>query len=132
MPSLRGEDGKYRPNDELTPIQLKMIVEIIENGGNKTVACKKLEVPRSTLYEWFDNELFVNEYRKQCERIYKMSLGKAVSKLTNMMDSKDGRTAIKAVENVLKLNSYLDTKLDVTQKTSGEIVITLVDNTDEV
>jgi hypothetical protein len=44
-----------------------------------------------------------------------------------LMKCEDKRTALKAVEDVMKLNGYLDAKLDIGEKPT-EIKITLEDN----
>lgn len=127
----RDDKGRFAEYEELTPIQLKMIVELIENGGNKREACRKLGVPRSTLYKWIDNEKWNNEYRKACERLYKLNLAKALNKLDKMMDCKDNRTILKAIEDSLKLNNYLNPKVDITENTMQNIKISIVDDNAE-
>ena len=125
------ENGKFAKRKELLPIQIEMIAELI-SGTNKTDACNKLGVSRATLYGWLDNDLFMAEYRKGCERLYKMALGKAMNKLDKMMDASDKRTALKAVENMLKLNSYLNTNVNITENTNETITIKLIeDDNDE-
>lgn len=123
----RNLDGTFACCTELDQRQKDMIIELITNGGNKTEACKTLGVPRATLYHWLDNEKFMTAYRQACELIYKDSLADALRTIIKLTKSQDSRTALKACENIMKLNGYLDTKLDVTQNPS-EIVITLADN----
>lgn len=121
------EKGKFAKRKELTPIQLEVIAELI-SGTNKTDACQKFDINRTTLYNWMDNDLFMAEYRKGCERLYKMALGRAMNKLEKMMDASDKRTALKAVENMLKLNSYLSTNINLTENTTETITIKLIDD----
>ncbi len=127
----RGIDGKFTYKEELTPIQLEVIAELIGNGGNKTQACKDLSIPRSTLYTWLDNELFTKAYRDACEKIYKSYLADAVRGIVDVAKNGAGRDKIKACETILKLNDYLDTKLDVQNNTTQEIKITLFDSEEE-
>lgn len=117
--------GRFKVNEALNPIQLDMINELLNNGGNKTEACRTLKVPRATLYTWIDNEIWQEEYRRACERVYKIGLSKYINKLDKMLDSKDSRTVMKAIENGLKLNGYLSSNLDITQNTTENITITL-------
>ena len=124
------ERGRFKKRTEVLPIQYKMIAELV-SGTDKTEACRKLEVSRTALYHWFDNPVFVEEYRKACDRVYKMALGKAMNKLNNMMDSSDKRTALKAVEDMLKLNSYLNTNVNVNENTNETITIRLIDDEEE-
>lgn len=124
------KSGKFTGAKELLPIQYSMIAELI-SGTNKTDACEKLGVSRTTLYHWLDNELFMAEYRKGCERLYKMALGRAMNKLDKMMDASDKRTALKAVESMLKLNSYLNTNVNVTENTTETIIVSIVKDVED-
>lgn len=124
------ERGRFKKRTELLPIQCQMISELV-SGTNKTEACEKLGVSRTTLYNWLDNDLFMDEYRKACERLYKMALGKALNKLDKMMDTNDKRTALKAVENMLKLNNYLGSNINVNENTNETITIRLIDDEEE-
>ena len=124
------EKGRFKKRKELLPIQCQMISELV-SGTNKTEACEKLGVSRTTLYNWLDNDLFMDEYRKACERLYKMALGKALNKLDKMMDTNDKRTALKAVENMLKLNNYLGSNINVNENTNETITIRLIDDDEE-
>lgn len=125
----RGSDGKFTYIRELQPIQQKMIIKLIENGGNKTQACKDLNVPRSTLYEWLGNELFEEAYKRTCELMFKEAFPEALKMMINLTKTGDSRTRLKACEDILKLNGYLDTKLDISQNPS-EICVTLTDMTE--
>ncbi|MDD3569789.1 MAG: helix-turn-helix domain-containing protein [Lachnospiraceae bacterium] len=127
----RDSRGRFKVNEKLTPIQLDMITELLNNGGNKTEACKTLGVPRATLYTWIDNEIWQEEYRRACERVYKIGLSKYINKLDKILDSKDSRTVMKAIENGLKLNGYLGTNLDVSQNTTENITIRIVSEDNE-
>lgn len=124
------KSGRFMKRTELIPIQYEMIAELVA-GSTKTAACEKLGVNRTALYHWMDNEIFMEEYRKACERMYKMALGKAMNKLEKMMDSKDSRTALKATENMLKLNSYLSANVNITENTSETITIRLLDDEEQ-
>ena len=129
--SNRGADGKFIPKEELSPIQYEIIAELIGNGGNKSQACKDLNVPRSTLYMWLDNELFVLEYRRAVEKLYQSYLADAVRGIVDVAKNGAGRDKVKACETILKLNNYLDTKLNITENTKQEIKITLIDDENE-
>ncbi|KAF5066170.1 hypothetical protein DSECCO2_266220 [anaerobic digester metagenome] len=124
--------GRFKVHEDLTPIQLKMIVELLDNGGNKTEACRKLGVPRTTLYTWIDNTNWQEEYRRACERLYKVSLAKYMDKLDKMLECKDNRTVMKALETGLRLNGYLKTDLNIDKNTTETITIKLVDDSEDV
>lgn len=125
----RNTDGTFAYCTELDQRQKDMITELIVNGGHKTKACETLGIARSTLYEWFDNEKFMTAYRQACERIYQDGLSDALRTMLKLMKSEDSRSALKAAEDIMKLNGYLDTKLDVTQN-PAEIVVSFT-NDDE-
>jgi len=131
MAKLRGADGKFIPKEELLPIQYEIIAELIGNGGNKTQACKDLGVPRSTLYMWLDNELFCSKYRQACEKLYQSYLADAIKGIVDVAKNGAGRDKVKACETILKLNNYLDTKVDIRENTKQEIRISLVDDDEE-
>lgn len=126
----RNADGTFAYCTELDQRQKDMIVELITNGGHKTKACETLGIPRSTLYKWFDNEKFMAAYKQACERIYQDGLSDALRTMIKLMKSPDSRTALKASEDIMKLNGYLDTKLDV-QQNPQEVTITLIDVDEE-
>lgn len=125
------ERGRFKKRTELLPIQHQMIAELV-SGANKKQACEKLGVARKTLYNWIDTDLFMDEYRKACERAYKLILGKALNKLDKFMEVDDKRTALKACEDVLKLNNYLGNNLNINENTNETITIRLIDDEDEV
>lgn len=127
----RDEKGRFTQKDELSPIQLEVIAELIGNGGNKTKACETLSIPRSTLYTWLDNELFIKAYRNAVEKMYKSYLADAVRGIVDVAKNGAGRDKVKACETILKLNDYLDTKVDVNNNTKTEIRISLVDDEEE-
>ena len=124
------EKGRFKKRTELLPIQHQMIAELV-SGTNKTEACRKLDVSRKTLYNWIDTELFMDEYRKACERAYKLILGKALNRLDKFMEVDDKRTALKACEDVLKLNNYLGSNINICENTNETITIRLIDEEDE-
>lgn len=124
----RDEKGRFTKQKELSPKQLNAIAELIANGGNKEATCKKLKIAKQTLYDWLDMEIFYTEYKKRCEKVFNASLAKAVRRLDIAIDSNDSRTSMKAIENILKLNGYLSTKVDVTENTTENITITLLDD----
>ncbi|MDD4643542.1 MAG: phBC6A51 family helix-turn-helix protein [Bacilli bacterium] len=130
--TTRDKKGRFTFNEELLPIQLEIIAELIGNGGNKTQACNDLSVPRSTLYKWLDNELFVKAYRKACEKLYQQHLADAMKGIVDVAKNGAGRDKVKACETILKLNNYLDTKVNITENTKQEIRISLVDDEEEI
>lgn len=120
----RLEDGTFTFAKELDQRQRDVICELIANGGNKTEACRVLGIPRVSLYRWLDNEIFLNAYHEACKKIYQDGLTEALNTMMNLMKCPDSRTALKAAEDIMKLNGYLDTKCNVSANPE-EIIITL-------
>ena len=125
----RNINGTFAYCEELQPRQRDMIYELIVNGGHKTAACEKLGIPRSTLYDWLNDENFTLAYRKVSDKIHEECLVDIKRELVKLAKCDDKRTALKAIEDILKLNGYLDTKSDSAEKPQ-EIRITLA-NDDE-
>lgn len=125
----RDDHGRLMEREDMPIKKEQFINELLVNGGNKTAAAQKIGVSRAVVYKWFDDEEFVDKYKKACEKMYQNGFNTAVRTMLNLMKCKDSRTALKACEDVLKLNGYLDTKVDISQNPS-EIVITLADSND--
>lgn len=122
----RNANGTFAYCEELQPRQRAMIYELIANGGHKTAACDKLGIPRSTLYDWLNDDKFMTAYRKVSDKIHEECLVDIKRELVKLAKCDDKRTALKAIEDILKLNGYLDTKSETTEKPT-EIKITLAD-----
>lgn len=124
----RNVDGTFACCEDLEQRQRDLIIELLSNGGHKTAAREKLGIPKTTMYDWFNSEKFMKAYRKACEKLYQDGLTDAITTVIKLMKGKDSRTALKAAENVMKLNGLLlDTKSNEGEKTT-EIHITLEDN----
>lgn len=125
------ENGKFAKRKELTPLQIQFMGELL-TGKSKKQICEELGVARATVYNWFDTELWQEEWKKVNELYYKETLGDALKKLVSLMNCDDARSSLKATELILKLNGYLDNKLNITKNTTENFVITLVGNEEEV
>ena len=132
MPKLRGADGKYKPITGLSNEQSQAIFMLVygDYKYNKDIY-EELNVPKSTFYHWFTQDLFVEELTKARNAKFKEMSNKALKKLDELLDSQDSRSAIRAVEMVLKENNHLRDKLDVDVNTTQEIKITLFDSENE-
>jgi predicted DNA-binding protein (UPF0251 family) len=53
-----------KKRDGLRPKQVEAIGLMIDEGLNYTDTCKALNMNRSTLWEWFEDTTFSNEYNK--------------------------------------------------------------------
>lgn len=124
---MRDENGRFSARTELTSVQSLMIVELISNGGNRSKACSSLGISRATLYKWLDNDLFIEEYRKAHEKMYQEHLSDAIKGIVDVATKGSGRDKVKACETILKLNGYLDTKVDISQSNKQEITVSLID-----
>jgi hypothetical protein len=123
--------GKLKKREDLTPIQLQVIAELLANGGNKTKACEKFGIQRKTLYSWYDNVLWEQEYKRACEKLYKGALSHAVKGIVDIAKNGAGRDKIKACEDILKLNNYLDTNINIDENTTENITVTLFNGDNE-
>ena len=129
---LRGADGKYKPITGLSNEQSQAIFMLVygDYKYNKDIY-EELNVPKSTFYHWFTQDLFVEELTKARNAKFKEMSNKALKKLDELLDSQDSRSAIRAVEMVLKENNHLRDKLNLDVNTKQEIRISLVDDEEE-
>ena len=129
---LRGADGKYKPLAGLSNEQSQAIFMLVygDYKYNKDIY-EELNVPKSTFYHWFTQDLFVEELTKARNAKFKEMSNKALKKLDELLDSQDARSAIRAVEMVLKENNHLKDKLNLDVNTKQEIRISLVDDDEE-
>ena len=129
---LRGADGKYKPLAGLSNEQSQAIFMLVygDYKYNKDIY-EELNVPKSTFYHWFTQDLFVEELTKARNAKFKEMSNKALKKLDELLDSQDARSAIRAVEMVLKENNHLKDKLNLNVDTKQEIRISLVDDDEE-
>ena len=129
---LRGADGKYKPLAGLSNEQSQAIFMLVygDYKYNKDIY-EELNVPKSTFYHWFTQDLFVEELTKARNAKFKEMSNKALKKLDELLDSQDARSAIRAVEMVLKENNHLKDKLNLDVNTKQEIRISLVDEDEE-
>jgi len=81
-----------------TDILKKAMVEaMIKSLGIVTTACKKVDIHRSTYYEWLKND---EDFKKQVEDISDIALDFAESKLHKQIDN----------DNITAIIFYLKTK----------------------
>ena len=128
---LRGADGKYKPLAGLSDIQTQAIFMLVyENKTNREIY-EELGIPKSTWYSFFKQDLFTEELAKVRNAKFKEMSNKALKKLDELLDSQDSRSAIRAVEMVLKENNHLKDNINLNTNATTEIKITLFDSEDE-
>ena len=128
---LRGADGKYKPLAGLSDIQTQAIFMLVyENKTNREIY-EELGIPKSTWYNYFKQDLFCEELAKVRNAKFKEMSGKALKKLDELLESNDARSAIRAVEMVLKENNHLKDNINLNTNATTEIKITLFDSEDE-
>lgn len=130
MPKNRGIDGKYKPQAGLSLAQKEAIVMLVHTDKTNKEIYEGLGVPASTFYDWFKQDLFDEEFKREKDKMFKAMSGKALKKLGKLIDGEDNRTALKAVENILKQDGYLTDKLDINQNTTTEIIVSLFNDED--
>jgi hypothetical protein len=128
---LRGADGKYKPLAGLSDIQTQAIFMLVyENKTNREIY-EELGIPKSTWYSFFKQDLFTEELAKVRNAKFKEMSNKALKKLDELLESSDARTAVRAVEMVLKENNHLKDNINLNTNATQEIKITLFDSEDE-
>lgn len=129
MPKLRGADGKYKPLAGLSDVQAQAIFMLVygDYKTNKEIY-EELNIPKSTWYSYFKQDLFCEELQKARNAKFKEMSNKALKKLDELLDSADARSAIRAVEMVLKENNHLKDNMDVNVNTNKTIKIEFIDN----
>lgn len=129
MPRNQKRDTKgrfVRWNDKLTLKQMETIEFMVYNSDTSiTEVCRQMDISRTCLYRWLNDEEFNKEFSKAKETYIKGMSAKALKKIESLMNSKDSRTALKAAERILQQTQ--DFTSDVQVNTHQEIVITLAD-----
>lgn len=128
---LRGADGKYIPLAGLSDVQTQALFMLVYSNKTNKEIYEELNVPKSTWYSWFKQDLFTDELAKVRNAKFKEMSNKALKKLDELLESNDSRSAIRAVEMVLKENNHLKDNLNLDVNTKQEIRISLVDENEE-
>ena len=128
---LRGADGKYKPLAGLSDVQTEAIFMLVYSNKTNREIYEELNIPKSTWYNYFKQDLFCEELAKVRNAKFKEMSGKALKKLDELLESNDARSAIRAVEMVLKENNHLKDKLNLDINQKQEIRISLVDEDEE-
>lgn len=121
-----GTSGKYKQRIECTTKQIDVIYSLVYEDITVKELLAKHNVPESTYYNWFGQEIFISRLREERDKKFKELSGKALKKLGKLLDCGDKRTEIRAAEMILKENGHLDRETESAEKTT-EIVITLAD-----
>lgn len=128
---LRGADGKYKPLAGLSDVQTEAIFMLVYSNKTNKEIYEELDIPKSTWYSYFKQDLFTEELAKTRNAKFKEMSNKALKKLDELLDSQDARTAVRAVEMVLKENNHLKDNINLDINATQEIKITLFDSEDE-
>src|SRR5574341_1123421 len=111
---------------KLTAIQEKTIFELI-NPENKSIVdvAKKLQIPRQTIYNWFDQPIFqalLNKERNRTrEHIFEQlnaSLGNAISCLNNLLQDRSKQIRLKACSMLLDYNTKMAEIKEIEERVS--------------
>lgn len=122
-----GTSGRYKQRIECTSKQIDVIYSLVYEDATIKEILKKHNVPESTYYGWYAQDVFVSRLKEERDRKFTSLSSKALKKLDKLMNCGDKRTELRAAELVLKENGHLDRETESAEKTT-EIVITLTDN----
>lgn len=131
MPKNRGTDGKYKPQAGLSLEQKEAIIMLVYSDMTNKEIHEKLGIASSTFYDWFKQDIFDEEFKKEKDKMFKALSTKALKKMVKLMDGEDSRTALKCCENILKQDGYLNDKLEINQNTTETFVITYQNGDEE-
>lgn len=124
-------NSRRMKQDGLSLEQKKAIDLLVWTDKLKTEIAAEIGVNRVTLYRWYQNEQFVDELNRQRKIKFTEAGDVAQKELMRLLtDSSDKRTQLQAIKLVLGENGFCSDKLQVTQKTSENIVVTFFDDDD--
>jgi hypothetical protein len=114
--------------DKSRHIKKESILKALEASlGVVTIACKKLDIPRSTFYKWCKED---KEFAKQVKDIENIALDFVESKLHNQIEDGNTSATIFYLKTKGKKRGYIEkSELDIT---SGEEPIKININIDGV
>lgn len=114
--------------DKSRHIKKEAMIKALEASlGVVTIACKKLDLPRSTFYKWMNED---SKFSKQVKEIENIALDFAESQLHNQIEKGNTSATIFYLKTKGKKRGYIEkSELDIT---SGEEPIKININIDGV
>lgn len=135
MPKNRDENGRYIPNTGLNKQQIEAIMLIVYEGKKGKEVYEAIGVPHTTYYHWYHQDLFKEELEKERKAFRRQLKNKAWKRLEDVIDNASYRDVIPALKLALQDNEenyYLSDKLDINSNTKQEIVISILNDEEEV
>ena len=114
--------------DKSRHIKKEAMIQALENSlGVVTIACKKLDLPRSTFYKWLKED---KKFAKQVKEIDNIALDFVESKLHNQIEKGNTSATIFYLKTKGKKRGYIEkSELDIT---SGDEPIKININIDGI
>lgn len=113
--------------DKLTAQQMEciqlLIMKDINKMNNKDIA-EHLGINETTLYRWYQNDMFIDELNKATEQMQRAYLNETYLQLRKVMRNGNDTSKLKAIELFLKNQG----KLKEQQETKVEVKVTTVDD----
>ena len=99
--------------DKSRHIKKEALLKALEQSlGVVTVACKKVDIPRSTYYKWLQDD---KEFKKQVQEIENVALDFAESQLHQQISSNSTAATIFYLKTKGKMRGYTEkSEVDVT------------------
>lgn len=88
----------------LTPKQLECIQVMVYEGLSPIEVSKRIKVAFRTVYNWFDDCIFLQEYNKELDKKQASLTYQAMKNLEELMKSNRESIKLKATESVLDRN----------------------------
>lgn len=134
MPKYRDENGRYIPTMGLSKQQIEAIHLIVYEGKRGKEVHEAVGTPASTYYDWYKQDLFMEELEKERKVMRRQFKNKAWKRLGDVLENASYRDVMPAIRMVLEddeSNFYLNNKLDINQNTTENITITLFNGDNE-
>jgi len=104
-------------------IKKEMLIKSLEQSlGVVTLACKKLDIPRSTYYKWLNED---EAFRKEVEGIQDVALDFAESQLHQQISNNSTAATIFYLKTKGKKRGYVE-RQEITGADSGEVTIKVI------
>jgi len=119
--ALKPTDGSYidyaeiRKQYGLKDNQITTAFLMATSGKNKVQIAEIMGMSRNTIYTWLKNNDFLQLYNDLCAFSLKAAQGRALAKMTGLMDSEDERMVYKSAEFIIKTNMGMVEGITVTK-----------------
>lgn len=133
MPKYRDENGRYIPTTGLSKQQIEAIHLIVYEGKKGKEVYEAVGTPCSTYYDWYKQDLFMEELEKERKVLRRQFKNKAWKRLGDVLENASYRDVMPAIRMVLEddeKNFYLNNKAERDENTTTNITIKLIDGSE--